>query len=126
MLFRPVKLLLAMPPLSSLPLESVFNHIALPPKLPGEQDSRIDEIETALTARLLDAVGILQGLLSDEYIPTWDHIRRSLEIASIVNQDGRLNRTSLVDAFSKLKEKQGLILHVAAQNAGLLIRREVK
>jgi hypothetical protein len=107
-------------------LELVFNHLVLPPKLPGKRDGEIEEIENHLTKRLLNAADILKGLSSNESAEAWDCIRRSLEICSIVNEDGRLNKTSLLDAFRRLKHKDGVILHVAEQNAGLLIRQHAK
>ncbi|KAI9781703.1 MAG: hypothetical protein M1816_002199 [Peltula sp. TS41687] len=112
-------------PLSASSLESVFNHFVLPPKLPCKRDSKIEEIERHLTTRLLNATDILRGFSSDESAQAWSCIQRSLKICIIVNEDGRLNKTSLLEAFRRLQHKDGLILHVAEQNAGLLIRRQV-
>src|SRR5579862_4246276 len=112
-------------PLSPASLESVFNHLVLPVKLPGKRDSEIEQIERHLTTRLLNATDLLGGLSSDESA-AWDYIRRSLEICNTVNEGGQLNKTSLLDAFQGLQHKHGLILHITEQNAGLLIRRHVK
>jgi hypothetical protein len=114
-----------MPPLSAS-LESVFNHLVLPPKLPGKRDCDIEEVERHLTTRLLNATNTLRDLSSDDSAKAWDSIHRSLEICNIVNQDGRLNKKSLLDAFRGLQHKDGLILHVAEQNAGLLVRQHSK
>ncbi|KAI9772801.1 MAG: hypothetical protein M1839_002302 [Geoglossum umbratile] len=112
-------------PLSAASLESVFNHLVLPAKLPGKRDREIEQIERHLTTRLLNATNILRGLSSDESAEAWDYIRRSLEVCNTVNEDGRLNKTPLLDAFQGLQHKHSLILHITEQNAGLLIRRHV-
>ncbi|KAI9765661.1 MAG: hypothetical protein M1840_007218 [Geoglossum simile] len=112
-------------PSSAASLESVFNHLVLPAKLPGKRDGEIEQIERHLATRLLNATDVLRGLSSDESAEAWDYIRRSLEICNIINEDGRLNKTSLLDAFQGLQSKHGLILHITEQNAGLLIRRHV-
>lgn len=104
-------------------IELIFNHVALPPRLPGKQEDRIDHIEGALTDRLLAASRTLKNLTSVEFSNDWDCIRRSLEICKTVNAGGRLNKTSLLKEFRSLERKDLLILHVAEQNAGLTIRR---
>ena len=113
-------------PLSASSLTAVFNHLVLPPKLPGKQDSDIGEIERQLAIRLISATGILRDLSNDESTEAWGCIQRSVKTCSIVNEDGRLNQTTLLDAFRRLQDKDGLILHVAEQNAGLFIRRHAR
>lgn len=104
-------------------LESLFNHVALPPRLPGKRDHNIEEIECAITVRLLNASRDLRDLMYNDFGDQWDSIRRSLQVCKAVNAGGKLNKASLVTAFQKLERKDILILHVAEQNAGLLIRR---
>lgn len=109
--------------LSPSTLELIFNHVALPPRLPGRHDHRIEEIECALTVRLLNASRELRDLMYSDFGDQWDSIRRSLQICKTVNAGGRLNKVSLVTEFQRLERKDLLILHVTEQNAGLLIRR---
>ena len=104
-------------------LERVFNHIVLPPKLPSKKDSRLYEIESALTQRLLTASRLLRDHVNVEYHDQWDCIRRSLESCKAVNLGGKLNKNSLLTQFRNLQRKDILILHIAEQNAGMLIRR---
>jgi hypothetical protein len=75
---------------------------------------------------LLGATGVLRDISSGESAEAWSCIQRSLDICNIVNEDNRLNKTSLLDAFGWLQHKDGLILQIAEQNAGLLIRRHFK
>lgn len=104
-------------------LTSLFNHLALPLRLPGKHESRIEEIGLALTVRLLDATRYLRSLTDNDAGEMLDYIRRSLETCKLMNASGRLNKSSLLNAFRGLERKEVLILHVAQQNAGLLIRR---
>jgi len=105
-------------------LESLFNHVALPPRLPGKQEDRIDEIEHALTSRLLDASRTLRDLTGLDFGDQWDCIRRLLEVCKTVNSGSKLNKTALLTELRRLGRKDLLILHVAEQNACLLIRRQ--
>ncbi|RYP56983.1 hypothetical protein DL769_009768 [Monosporascus sp. CRB-8-3] len=75
------------PPSMAL-LESVFNHLVLPPKLPGQQDPDIEGVTHNILTRLIRACDTL----------------------------GNLSGQTL---------NQLLILHVAEQNAAILIRRHV-
>ena len=108
------------PPDPSL-VEAVFNHIALPPRLPGSQDVSIERIEHQLIDRLLNATSQLAASLKgDEIVP----LRRSLEIAKRVNANGRLTKSTLLTAFSELEANEFIIAHVREQNAALLIRKQ--
>ncbi|KAI9833796.1 MAG: hypothetical protein M1819_003531 [Sarea resinae] len=109
---------------SSTLIESLVNHVALPPRLPGKQDNRIEQIEQALTARLLDASRILRDLTDDSHRDQWDRLRRILETCKILNAGGKLSKSSLLKELQNLEHNDYLILHVSEQNAGLLIRRQ--
>jgi hypothetical protein len=104
-------------------LESLVNHIALPPRLPGKVDGNVDQIQHALTGRLLDASRTLRDQTNGELSRQWESIRNILHISRTVNAGGKLNKTSLLTQFGRLERKYILILHIAEQNAGLLIRR---
>lgn len=102
-------------------LDLVFNHLALPPQLPGRADDKIEEIEQALIARLLGAGRMLRD--STDFFDQWDCIRRSLQTCKTLNLGGKLNRKSLISEFQALDSRDVLILHVSQQNAGILISR---
>ena len=103
--------------------EGVFNHIVLPPRLPSKKDAQLHKIENALTDRLLNASRVLIDHANIEYNDQWNCIRRSLESCKAVNVGGKLNKASLLTQFRNLQRKEILILHIAEQNAGLLVRR---
>ena len=69
---------------------------------------------------VLNAVGKLN---SDNDL---NNLRLSLRMSKVVNAGGRLYRSSLMTAFLELQVGDFLVLHVSAQNAGLIIRRDHK
>jgi hypothetical protein len=105
-------------------LELLFNHFVLPPRLPGKQDSRIEDIEHSLITRVLLASRTMRDLVNIDFRDRWDSVRRSLQTCKVVNLGGKLDKKSLVAEFRSLQSEDILILHVAQQNAGLLIRRQ--
>ena len=106
-------------------LESVFNHLVLPPKLPGGLDTDKDGIETSVFARLIHACDTLSKLSSQEYTQTWATLLKSLHICSNVNQ-GHLEKKSMLHEFCSLQQNEFLTLHVVEQNAALIIRRNLR
>ncbi|OCK76192.1 hypothetical protein K432DRAFT_428888 [Lepidopterella palustris CBS 459.81] len=105
-------------------LESVFNHLVLPPKLPGQLDKDVEGIEHSILTRLIRACDTLGKLAGQEFAETWTSIRHSLRVCPNVNQ-GRLDKTLMLQEFCGLRLKDLLILHVVKQNAALLVRRHV-
>ncbi|RDL37029.1 Uncharacterized protein BP5553_04462 [Venustampulla echinocandica] len=100
-------------------LEPLVNHLTLPARLPGQQDSRLYKIEQDLTSLLLDATKELQsaGLLVDS-------LRQSLQTSRVINASGRLLLSSLLTALRELPKSEFLVLHIVEQNAALVIRRD--
>jgi hypothetical protein len=103
-------------------LELLFNHVVLPPRLPGKQDARIEDIEHGLITRVLLASRTVRDLVHVDYRDRWDSIRRSLQACKAVNVGGKLDKNSLLTELRGLHSEDILILHIAQQNAGLLIR----
>jgi hypothetical protein len=115
--------------MASLPgelLESLFNHIVLPPHLPGQQDTRLDRVERALVERLLDSTVKLSRLPHNDFVNDLESLRCSLETCRRVNSGGRLNKTSLLTAMRELHGRDFIALHITEQNAALIIRLQEK
>ena len=104
-------------------LESLFDHVALPSRLPGKQESRIGRIASNLTECLLDASRTLGDLAKNEFGAHWEGIRRVLQTCKSIKVGGKLNKTSLLTECRNFERRDPLILHTAEQNTGLLIRR---
>ncbi|TVY43757.1 hypothetical protein LSUB1_G001260 [Lachnellula subtilissima] len=105
-------------------LESVFNHLVLPPKLPGHRDIGIEGIEQSILTRLIRTCDTLGKLTGQQFKETWASVRYSLRICLNTNP-GRLEKASVLHEFHNLQQNGLLILYVVEQNAALLIRRHI-
>ena len=105
-------------------MESVYNHVVLPPRLPSRQDIHLRDTEHDLMKRLVRSCRILRDKFEGEHYALWDTIRRSLETASRVNANQKIDKASLVSALAESRPKETLILHVGQQNAGILITKQ--
>jgi hypothetical protein len=55
-------------------LWSIFNHVVLPPKLPGKADAEEELMERDLTRRMLETVVILKENCELDFLSTWQMI----------------------------------------------------
>jgi hypothetical protein len=104
-------------------LESLFNHLVLPPKLPELQDTDIESIGADILTRLIHSCNTLGKSADEELADTWASIRLSLRVCLHLHQ-GRLERDSMRHEFRNLQQNQLLIFYLAEQNAALLVRRQ--
>lgn len=105
--------------------ESVFNHLVLPPKLPGQPDLDTSEIELSVLNRMICAFNTLSRLSGQEFEEKWAPIHIYIRICLIHNQ-GRIEKASLLQEFRNLQTKIPFILHMVEQNAALIIRRDMR
>lgn len=106
-------------------LESVFNHLVLPPKIPGQQDTDTEEIEQCILSRLRKACDTLGKFAGKNFQEIWASIDDSLCACMNVTKS-RLETTSILKAFQHLQPKHFLVLHVVEQNAALFLRHHVR
>ena len=111
--------------LKSRLVESVCNHLILPPKLPGKADKEPRLIENNLTERVLDAISILERLTGPIYSRKSGVLKKCIEACITIREDGQLNRASLLAILRDLDNGDYLIIYVKEQNAALLLRRQV-
>ncbi|KAI2471129.1 hypothetical protein F4781DRAFT_143131 [Annulohypoxylon bovei var. microspora] len=104
-------------------LKSLFNHIALPTKLPQESDSCIDETERGLVDRLIASATLMRDAQDGICWQVWDSLKRSLLLCKALNLGGKLERSQLNIHLKQLRDSDVIILHVAAQNAGIIIHK---
>jgi hypothetical protein len=107
-------------------LANVFNHLVLPPRLPGEQDADIEHISNDVLDRLIRATVTLGKLAGQEQASVWHAVRKSLHRCHTLHARGRLEKQSLISEFRHLEHDQPLILHIIEQNAALIIRRDIR
>lgn len=101
-------------------LDAVFNHMVLPPKLPGRQDSNLEDLSQDFLGRLLRSCKKLETFVPQRLRIAVSSLHDDLQLCRELNH-GRLEKASLISALGKIEE-QSLILHVVEQNAALLIR----
>lgn len=105
-------------------LRSLFNHIALPARLPQQQEHNIDEIEIALADHLISAAKDMRdSQAGGQFYRIWDSLRISLESFKSLNIGGRLERSQLKSRLNQMKPSDLIILHIPTQNAGIFIHR---
>jgi hypothetical protein len=100
----------------------VFNHLVLPPQLPGNQDTNIETTGDAILVRLIQATSTLSRLVSREQPSPWYAIRQYLRRCQHLHVNGRLEKQTLVSKFRNFNQEQPLLLHIAEQNAALIVR----
>ncbi|KAJ8061235.1 hypothetical protein OCU04_010307 [Sclerotinia nivalis] len=101
-------------------MESLINHIVLPPRLPGMED-RNEQLENVLIDHFITASKTMRDITNDKLSENWDWVRRSLETAKVLNARGKLTKATLLSQFRSLQQNVYLILNIAEQNAALLI-----
>ncbi|KAK5992587.1 hypothetical protein PT974_06001 [Cladobotryum mycophilum] len=106
-------------------LRAVFDHVVLPAKLPGCEDSDPDAISQDLLHRLIRACETLTSFAEPPWAHVFQSLRGSLRSCMRLNQ-GRLEKNIMLQHFQQLKPRHSLILHVVEQNAALIVRRQAK
>ncbi|KAL4903827.1 hypothetical protein BDW74DRAFT_185914 [Aspergillus multicolor] len=105
-------------------LRSVFNHVVLPPELPGQTDEHPEAVDRGLLRRLLSAVTVMKAKCDEAWWPTWQFLEDTLRLSSLVN-DGRIcNKAVLVKVLGKVSPEAALAVRIREQNAGLLIKHD--
>ncbi|KAK3947939.1 hypothetical protein QBC32DRAFT_382607 [Pseudoneurospora amorphoporcata] len=98
--------------------QELYHHLVLAAKVPTSQPDPLEPINRSLIDYAIKACNFLRQQSSTG---PWDSLLPSLEKCRSLNHDGMLSKSSLEQAFREIGDKT-LILHVASQNAGLLIR----
>lgn len=104
-------------------LHAVFNHLVMPPHLPGRQDTDIEAISRNVLMRIIRACEAVDALASPPWSEAFQSLLASLNACFALNQ-GRLDRSTMLEHFHDLQPNHMLILHVVQQNAALLVQRE--
>lgn len=105
-------------------LLAAFSHIVLPPKLPTAYDGDDAALSRDFGNRLVYACRTFRSLCPDLGGDNWETLNLSLRTTILLNQDF-LAKGDLLRAFRSL-DKEWLALHIAKQNAALIVRRDVE
>lgn len=105
-------------------LLSLFNHVVLPPELPGEADGQAGAVEKEMILRLLAVVNILKAKCEEDLFPIWQMIENTLSASSFVNEGGICNGPALFKVLKKLISEAAILVQIKEQNAALVIRKK--
>lgn len=108
---------------ASVELEAIVAHVCLPPNLPFKRERSLDKIEEALASYVSDACRTLTDQLSGRLSYTWDSVRSAVQTCIKANHGHSIDRTRFLIALETLDTFTPLILHITAQNAGILISK---
>ncbi|KAL8391947.1 hypothetical protein RB595_002236 [Gaeumannomyces hyphopodioides] len=104
--------------------DALVNHLAVPVRLPQQQDINIANVEAALLERVILAAKTMRQ--SSHHL-LWESVGRSLKASANVAPCGRLDRSVLVNELrhvTSIASLDFLIIYVRGQNAAVFIYRD--
>ena len=105
-------------------LEYLFNHVFLPSQLPPRDDKQDGAGDRALVEHLIESCHLFRDLNDTEHYTQWSTILRTLRTFSTVHRNHKsLSKNALKSAFCDARDGAIIILLVAMQNSGLIIRK---
>ena len=110
--------------MASRTLDFVFNHVFLPPQLPHRDDHQDGAGDKALVEKLIESCKHFRDLGHSDYYTQWSIILRTVRTFAILHRSNKsFSKNALKDAFHDVKDGAIIILHVAMQNTGLILRK---
>ena len=105
-------------------LDYLFHHLFLPPQLPHRDDSQNPNGDRALLERLIKSCRAFRDQNYAEFYTHWSKILRTLRtFAALHRNNNSLSKNALKGAFTDARDGDIIILHIAIQNSGLIIRK---
>lgn len=107
-------------------LEFLFNHVFLPPQLPHRDDNQQGDGrgDTALVEHVTESCQLFRDLHPTQYYQQWSTLLRTLRTFGTMHRNTKsLSVNALRSAFCDARDGSIIILHVAMQNSGLIIRK---
>ena len=105
-------------------LDFLFNHVFLPPQLPYRNDNQDATGDRALMERITEVCDVFRDLIRPEYYTHWSTVLRTLRTFTALHRNNRsLFKNALKSAFEDARDGVIIVLHVAIQNSGLIIRK---
>ncbi len=111
-------------------LDALVTHVTLPPRLPFRDDLKGGAVDRALVQRLARHARGFRDIVDADHYKSWSLICRAVDQFSKLHssKSNHLDKEALQNAFVDLSDSNSdndvLILHIATQNAGLIIRKE--
>lgn len=105
-------------------LEFLFNHVFLPAQLPHSDDHQGGTGDRALVDHLIEFCQLFRDLNHIEHYSQWSTVLRTLRTFATLHRNNKsLSKNALKSAFRDASDGAILILYIAIQNSGLIIRK---
>ena len=105
-----------------------FSHLSpgifLPPQLPHRDDHQDGAGDRALVEKLIESCKHFRYLGHSDHYTQWSIILRTVRTFAALHRSNKsFPQNALIDAFHDVKDGAIVILHVAMQNTGLILRK---
>lgn len=105
-------------------LDYLFTHIFLPQQLPHADDHGNGSGDKALVDLLAQVASSFRGMNDARFYPQWSTVVRMLRTYATLHQnDNTFSNDALKDAVRGTRDGDIIVLHVAAQNSSLMLRK---
>ncbi|KAK4141681.1 uncharacterized protein C8A04DRAFT_13829 [Dichotomopilus funicola] len=100
---------------------SIYNHLVLPPKLPGREEGTTPELSQNVLTRLIDGCQRLVSLAPHTLSKTFEGLYNALLACREINGRSFVDKTSALKYFGNIDSCGVLIFWVTEQNAAVLV-----
>ena len=108
-------------------LDYIFNHVFLPAHVPQANDQGNGSGDRALLDLLLRSAPIFRDANEPRYYQQWSTVHRTLRTFAVLHQhNNSFSKNALTNAFQDINDGGIVIIHIATQNSGLIIRKNVE
>lgn len=103
-------------------LDYLFHHLFLPPRVPHTSDNQLLG-DRAILEQLVQSAAQFRDIGDPRFYSQWSTLCRTLQAFATMHRNGSLSKLALRSSFCDLKDGDIIILHVAVQNSGLILRK---
>lgn len=108
-------------------LDYLYHHVFLPPCVPQYDDQKIGAGDRALIDRLGQLAPLFRDLPDIDFYTQWSTICRSLRTFGTLHRNNKsISQTALRRTFQDVEDGDIVILHLALQNSGIIMRKSEK
>ena len=108
-------------------LDYLYHHIFLPPCVPQRDDQRNGTGDRALIDHLSQLAPLFRDVVDPDFYTQWSTLCRCLRDFGTLHRDNKsISQIALMRAFQDVKNGDVVILHLALQNSGIIMRKAAK
>ncbi|KAL2041871.1 hypothetical protein N7G274_005656 [Stereocaulon virgatum] len=108
-------------------LDYLYHHIFLPPCVPQRDDKKNGAGDRALIGHLCQLAPLFRDMVDQDFYTQWSILCRCLTTFGTLHRDNKsISQVALMRAFKDVKNGDVVILHLALQNSGIIMRKAEK